>query len=561
MSLDLSCPDWWSKLQNCELPIADIDLNLNRAQKAVAALRRLCFPDVPNQPKIGDVGGKWFIDLVAVIFGTVDDDGVRWIREFFKLIPKKNSKTTNSAAIMIVALLVNDRPRAEFHLYGPTQDVAQTCFNQAMGMIEADPFLKKLFHIKSHSLEITHRRSKATLRVLSFDNKVATGTKPAGVLIDELHVIGKSRHATRVIEQIRGGYEVNPEAFLIFITTQSDEPPVGAFKTELDYARAIRDGEEKGDMLPVLFEFPREMQLDESMPFLKSEIFYCVHPNMGKTRHAEDLEKSYQKAKSKGIEELAVWLSQHLNIQIGIGLHKDRWRGVTYWESASDFQLSNFDEFLARCEVVTVGIDGGGLDDLLGSSFTGRDKATGDWLFTFKAWMHQDAYDARKSNQATYDQFFKEGYLTKCDYPTQDVEELADLIERISNLGLLPDSNAIGLDPVGVAAIQSELELRGIAHQQMVGIPQGYKLSGVIKGFERRLKDGRVKHDGSSMMKWVVGNAKTEQRGNALLITKQISGVAKIDPLIAGFNSFELMSRDPAAVGVSNYENEQLLFV
>ena len=34
----------------------------------------------------------------------------------------------------------------------------------------------------------------------------------------------------------------NPEAFMVIITTQSDKPPAGAFKAELDYARGVRDG-------------------------------------------------------------------------------------------------------------------------------------------------------------------------------------------------------------------------------------------------------------------------------------------------------------------------------
>jgi phage terminase large subunit-like protein len=50
------------------------------------------------------------------------------------------------------------------------------------------------------------------------------------------------------------------EGWVIFLTTQSDDPPAGVFKEKLDYWRDVRDG--KIDDLKTLgipYEFPQSM--------------------------------------------------------------------------------------------------------------------------------------------------------------------------------------------------------------------------------------------------------------------------------------------------------------
>ena len=54
-------------------------------------------------------------------------------------------------------------------------------------------------------------------------------------------------------------------------------------------------------------------------------------------------------------------------------------------------------------------------------------------------------------------------------------------------------------------------------------------------------------HGGQRLMAWAVSNARVEPRGNAIVITKQASGTAKIDPLMAALNAVAWMSANPAS--------------
>jgi len=104
----------------------------------------------------------------------------------------------------------------------------------------------------------------------------------------------------------------------------------------------------------------------------------------------------------------------------------------------------------------------------------------------------------------------------------------------------------IGVDPVGLGSILDQLISAGIPQDIIVTVSQGYKLNGAIIATERKLAEGSLKHSGCRMMKWCVGNARTELKGSAIYITKAASNqYGKIDPLIALFNAASIMSMTP----------------
>jgi phage terminase large subunit-like protein len=554
MTFSLACPDWEQRLAAGRPPMPDLTQfsGSEMGVRAVRAFDMLRLADVPGTPTLEDAGGDWFRAILAVVFGSLDPATKhRLIRELFLLVPKKNSKTTNGALAVLVGVLLNQRPRAAFYMTAPVQDVADLAFSAVSGAIQLDPVLDRKFHVRDHLKTIVHRETKATMEIMTFDPSVVTGLKVSGgVLIDELHEIAKMPKAAKALRQLRGGMLPFPEAFLWMITTQSDGPPVGVFKDELRKARDIRDGKREGAMLPVLYEFSREQQQHRDKPWRDPANWPMVTPNLGRSIALDRLVEEFHVAEQTSDEELRAWASQHLNIEIGLALSSDSWAGAEFWEQQED-ETVTLDAIIERCEVCTVGIDGGGLDDLLGLAVIGRERGTRRWLLWAHAWAHRIVLQRRKEVASKLLDLEQSGDLTIVDRPGEDVVQLADVVSRLKDAGLLPEKLAIGVDAQGINDILDELTTteRGITADQIVAITQGYKLNGSIKSTERALAGGELVHGAQLLMAWCVGNAKVEQKGNAIVITKQASGSAKIDPLMATFNAVSLMGLNPEGVG------------
>jgi phage terminase large subunit-like protein len=352
-----------------------------------------------------------------------------------------------------------------------------------------------------------------------------------------------------------GGQVSRDEGWVIYLTTQSDDPPAGVFKDKLEYFRGVRDGTiVNRKALGVLYEFPSE--LIESKGYLDPANFHITNPNLGKSVSREWLEDKLQELRHKTDGTFQQWLAKHLNVEIGLRLRSDRWAGADFWEEAAEPVLT-LDELLARAEVCTVGIDGGGLDDLLGLDVLGRCSETRRWLVWSHAWAHRIVLERREEIAPRLLDFEADGDLTIVDLPGQDVQEVADIVCRVRDAGLLPEKAAVGVDAAGIGDIVDELTAPGrdITMEQIVGVSQGWRLNGAIKTCERKLAGGEMVHGGRPLMAWCVSNARTVQQGNAVSITKQVSGTAKIDPLMGLFNAASLMAMNPQAYGGSVYED------
>ena len=552
-----SLPNWQERIVKGESMVPCAPLFRTPCDVALRVFKELTLVDVLGCPKIGDVTRQWVYDFVSVIFGAYDPkQKKRLIKEFFLLISKKNTKSTMAAGIMLTALILNERQSCELVIVAPTKEVANNSFDPMRDMIRVDKELSAIFNVSPHTKTITHRATGATLKVTAAENDSLAGVKATYVLIDELWVFGKRQGAASMIQEATGGLASRPEGFVIYLSTMSDEPPAGVFKDKLDYARGVRDGEiDDPRFLPVLYEYPKEHI--ESGDYLKPDNWYITNPNLGASVDIEYLIDVITRAQeSHDKNSLQTALAKHLNIEIGISLRANRWAGAEFWADAG--RAFTLDELIEQSEVITMGGDGGGLDDLLGCAVIGRlpkpkyiytdhnniRHEVKQWWVWVKAWCHPIALDRRKQDEPRYRDFERDGDLVIVQNVGDDVAEFADIAKRIYDSGKLAK---IGLDPAGADDIITSLTSAGIDRDCMMAVPQGWRLGGYQKTCERKIASGDLTHANQPLMAWCVGNARVKLAGSGVMMTKSESGNGKIDPVIAMLNAVALMSQNPQA--------------
>ncbi|TQJ97314.1 terminase large subunit [Achromobacter sp. SLBN-14] len=568
MAWTTACPDWAARLR-ARQSIIPPPIYPDQAEYALGIFKQLKVVDLAQvydeaigayrHQTFGECSEEWVFDFVRAIFGGYDAaTGKQRIREYGLLISKKNTKSTIAAGIMLTAVIICWRQEEEHLILAPTKEVADNSFKPAAAMIRADEELSDMFHVQDHIRTITHRTTRNSLKVVAADTDTVSGKKSGRILVDELWLFGKRANAVAMFLEALGGQISRDEGWVIYLTTQSDDPPAGVFKEKLAYWRDVRDGRVVDPKtLGILYEFPEEMV--EAKAYLDPANFYITNPNLGRSVSAEWLGDQLKLLQARTDGAFQQFLAKHLNIEIGLNLRSDRWAGADHWLKRGKRVLT-LRALMERSEVVTAGIDGGGLDDLLGLAFLGRERGTGNWLHWARAWAHPSVLERRKEIEARLRDFERAGELVIVKQIGDDTAELAALIRQVYDAGLFPDKCGIGADQNGVTFNDALVEAE-IPEELIVGVSQGWKLGGIIKTVERKLAEGTFVHGDQALMAWAVGNARIELRANGILITKQASGTAKIDPLMATFDAAQLMVLNPEASGRSVYESRGIRFI
>ena len=560
-----ACPDWEERIVGRKSLVPFGPLFPAEADAGLAIFSQLRLVDVAGSPTMAEACLPWAFDLPRALFGAYNPiSGRRLIQSYFEFCGKKNSKSTRAAAIMLTALMRGWRNSGEFFIVAPTREIADNSFFPARDMVRANASLRDILHIAENKRTITHRKTDAFLKVVAADSETVGGKKTIGLLIDELHLLGKRSNAEAMIREVSGGLASRPEGFVIYLSTQSADPPAGIFAQKLDEFRAIRDGKiiDPGS-LPIFYEYPPHMIA--SGEYRNPKNFYIPNPNLGASVDEAFLIDQAAKAERAGRSSMVNFEAKHLNVQVGMALRSDGWAGAEIWDRGSSEPGLTLDAILQRCDVVTIGVDGGGLDDLLSVGLIGREKGTKRWLGWSHALISDLGIERRKANATHYDAFERDGDLTKFVYckpedgdnhaanHAANIRYVVNLVQRVKEAGLLAQ---VGVDAAGIGAIVDALADIGVTQdaEKLDAVRQGIGLMGAIKTIEIKLADYSFRHGGSAMLAWCAGNLRVVPTRTAMMVARDEAGYGKVDPLMALFNAAHLMGLNPTVAREPEYQ-------
>jgi phage terminase large subunit-like protein len=410
-----ACPDWEDRIVNGESLIPFDPLFPDEASAALDIFKGLRIVDAPGRPTMGEACRPWVFDFVATIFGSYDSEsGRRLIRYFFLLIAKKNIKSTLAAGVMVTALIRNWRESGEFYILAPTKEVADNSFAPARDMVQADETLSSILK-PSAGRVIEHRNTGAFLKVVAADSETVAGKKTIGLFVDELWLFGKRANAANIFREAMGGLASRPEGFVIDASTQGDgPPPVCSRSGSTNSAPSATASASISAASGCSTNFPKRMI--EAGEYKDPKNFYIPNPNLNASVDEQYLLEQLAEAQQDG-------QSHSSDSTPSTSTSSQAWRcaptagpAFVVWDRGIEVGLTLDEILLDRCEVVTIGIDGGGLDDLLGVALIGREKGTKRWLGWAHALISDVGIERRKANIEDYNRFEQQGDLTKFEY-------------------------------------------------------------------------------------------------------------------------------------------------
>lgn len=494
---------------------ADSYYDEKRADHAVAFIQQLKHTTTTEWAGKPFILLPWQEKIIRDVFGTIKPNGARQFSTAFIEVPKKSGKSELAAAVALYLLCADEEIGAQIYSVANDRSQAALVFDVAYLMAMNNPVLAKYCKFVESQKRIIFKPTHSFYVATSSEVKNKYGLNCHGVIFDEL--LGQTeRELYDVMTKGSGSARKQPLNFVI--TTAGNDKTTVCYEEHCYALDLLHGRKEDPSFYPVVFA------ANDDEDWTDPKVWERVNPSYGITVKPEYFHSYCLRAKDNvAIESefrqfyLNQWLSS-----------SKQWLQMDKYDKGS----TSFDIESLRGKPCYGGLDLATTDDIAAFVLIfppELENERGEYIVLPFFWIPRENMERRvKNHHVPYAKWEKEGFLeaTEGNIIHYDFVE-----EKILALGKLYNIREIAYDRWGAEHLVQHLRSENF---EMIDFGQGFRdMSPPSKELHRLVLDGRLRHGGNPILRWMFENVYIETDAAANIKPSKKKSREKIDGAVA----------------------------
>ncbi len=422
----------------------------------------------------------WQRAAVSLMFGIVDEHGLRQFREVFLVVGRKCGKSLLASGIMEYMVYGDGEFGPEVYCVAPKLDQADLVYSAFRFSVEHEPSLEKI--TRSRKMDLYVQANNATIKKIAFSEKKADGYNPHLVVCDE----GSSwpgQKGLLMYEVMNSGQGARSQPMTLMTTSGGYEDD-GIYDELMKRATAFFGGDSREErLLPILYMIDDPEKWDDITEVQKSL------PGLGVSVSARYMLDQIAIARSS-LSKRTEYLAKYCNLKQNT---------TAAWFTAEDVARCTGEplrlEDFHRCYAVA-GVDLSRTTDLTCAGVLIERDGVLHWLPHF--WLPSERItEATAEDNIPYRAYEQRGLLSLCDgheIDYRDVEAWLLSVLKQYRIYIL----RVGYDRYSATYLVQDLDAAGL---KCDSVYQGENLTGIINQTEALVRDGKLRIGDNDLMK------------------------------------------------------------
>lgn len=469
-----------------ELEKGSYFFNAKKANKAIKFIENFCHHSQGRNDYL--TLELWQKALISCIFGIVDDQNIRFFREIFIVVGRKNGKSLFASAIIAYMAFLEPEYGQEIYCLAPKLEQAAKVYDAFLQMVDKEPELKAEARKRRSDLYIDATNS--FVKPIAFNAKKSDGFNPQLVVCDEI-AAWSGDGGLKQYEVMKSALGARRQPMILSISTAgyiNDSIYDELYKRSTS---VLKGNSKERRLLPFLY------MIDDVDKWNDLEELKKANPNMGVSVTAEFFQEEIAVAEGS-LSKKAEFLCKYCNIKQNSAT---AWLESLVVEKATavktidgketPYTLEDFRE----CYAVG-GVDLSQTTDLTAACVVIEREGV---LYTFcQFFMPAGRIETLTAiDGIAYDIFVKKGVLTLSGENYVDYHDVYNwYVMLMEQYGIR--TLKIGYDRYSAQYLISELSGYGF---HVDDVFQGENLTPVIREFEGIIKDGNFKICSNNLLK------------------------------------------------------------